>query len=284
VTTGCRQSPPERCTLSALCIERGETCGDDGVCVPQALPTQPIDQLDAAVNFDAGVASADGSTDAPRADAPSVVDAGIDRTPPRLIAPMSTSRVAQPRPTLRFELPQSATDAVVELCSDRAMSAGCSSFSASSGSAAVPSARQRGWSYWRVTARRMGAALSVSPVWQFYVGSGTPSTTVSTVIGKILDLNGDGRVDLAVASRNPEEVAVYNGGPTGLGDAPAIVLAAPAGASLFGRSVDAAGDINGDRIGDLVIGAPGGGPGRAFVYFGRPSGVSATPERVLNWI
>ena len=56
-----------------------------------------------------------------------------------------------------------------------------------------------------------------------------------------------------------------------------FVLQGPGGtaaASSFGQAVAQAGDLNGDGIGDLVIGAPGlqGGRGGAYVVYGRAGG------------
>ena len=50
----------------------------------------------------------------------------------------------------------------------------------------------------------------------------------------------------------------------------------------FGTSVAAAGDVNGDGFNDVVVGAPGWGSGqanegRAFVYYGGPTGLGASP-------
>jgi len=287
LTDGCLRSPPAQCTVSALCLERGETCGDEGVCVPQTLPTEPIDPLDAGVRFDVTTRA---DTRDPRVDALDAQDSGVDVvndvvvTPgaPRLIAPMSTSRVAQRQPSLRFELPMGATDALVELCSDRAMTMGCSSFTSAGPSAPVPATRPRGWTFWRATARRAGVMLGASPVWQFYVGSTSPSSPENTVLGKVTDLNGDGRVDLVVSSASPNEVAVFYGTSSGFAATPGSLLPSIALVSGFGASLDAAGDINGDGFGDLVVGAPAGSAGAAYVYLGSATGVAATPSHTLT--
>lgn len=326
--SGCRLVSPERCTVSTLCLENGETCGDEGVCIPVTLPMQPIAQLDAAAAFDVATradvpvedvrdaeadrpdvadvlnsgrdAQEDGGMDAPDAATDARVDSGIDSgidvrvdtgvdvrsdsgvdtgvgpTTVRLVAPMSTSRVAAVRPTLEFELPFNATDAQIELCADRAMSMGCSTFVNTTGSARVPVARPAGWTFWQVTPRRMGTPLTASPVWQFYVGS--RGAGVDSTIGKVMDLNGDGRSDLVIASLGTETVAIYYGIAAGFPSMPNVTLTAPSGSSEFGNSVDAAGDIDGDGFGDLVVGAPGSGAGQAFVYLGRGAGVATTPR------
>lgn len=62
--------------------------------------------------------------------------------------------------------------------------------------------------------------------------------------------------------------------------------------AMLGYSVEGVGDVNGDGYDDVAIGAPGAiniiGPstfisaGAVFVYFGSPTGLSATPDRILR--
>ncbi len=66
-TTGCTSVAPEQCTLSQRCVERGETCGDEGVCTSVDLPTVPVPP---EVPLDATV------------DAPTRLDAAMDRDLP----------------------------------------------------------------------------------------------------------------------------------------------------------------------------------------------------------
>ena len=94
------------------------------------------------------------------------------------------------------------------------------------------------------------------------------------------DLNGDGYADLAVGA--PELamqtgiVHLYFGGPTGLRAVPDQTIASPRPAGgLFGGVVAAAGDVDGDGYGDLLVAAVGSAsvPGRVLLYRGGPSGV-----------
>jgi FG-GAP repeat len=117
------------------------------------------------------------------------------------------------------------------------------------------------------------------------------------------DVNGDGFDDMIVSAFRADPHGRTNGGESyvvfGRGSAfpPVIELRslfpglggdgstgfAIAGVEYSdesGRSVSAAGDVNGDGIDDLVIGASGAGPGfystgQAYVVFGRSSGFPA---------
>ncbi len=111
------------------------------------------------------------------------------------------------------------------------------------------------------------------------------------------DVNGDGYGDVIVGASkytdgaNTEEgrAFVYYGSITGLSVTPNNTPddADQAGA-WFGVSVSSAGDINGDGYGDIVVGAwwfddgANTNEGRAFVYYGSATGLSASPNRVLD--
>jgi hypothetical protein len=114
------------------------------------------------------------------------------------------------------------------------------------------------------------------------------------------DLNGDGRSDLAIGA--PHWLSIVHPQDTGRayvlfgsssGFPPRIVLNALDGSDGFaangselrdaaGWSVSGAGDINGDGISDLLIGASSGlggdGEGKAYVLFGNPAGFPANLE------
>lgn len=106
------------------------------------------------------------------------------------------------------------------------------------------------------------------------------------------DVNGDGYSDVIIGADgyndggNTDEgrAFVYYGSFTGLSAAPNGVLDdADQAFSGFGASVAGAGDVNGDGYSDVIVGALtfddiGNDEGRAFVYYGSSTGLSATPD------
>ena len=101
------------------------------------------------------------------------------------------------------------------------------------------------------------------------------------------DFNGDGHPDIAIGAfladgtaKDAGRVAIYWGG-AGLDTIPDLVLQGTHAAQYFGYTLSA-GDVNGDGIADLIVGAPydrKSGPltGRAWVYFGGPH-MDAVPD------
>ncbi len=60
LATGCNAAIPALCTIAQLCEDRGQTCGEAGRCVPQAIVPQPL--------VDAGATTVDGSRSDVRSD------------------------------------------------------------------------------------------------------------------------------------------------------------------------------------------------------------------------
>jgi hypothetical protein len=111
------------------------------------------------------------------------------------------------------------------------------------------------------------------------------------------DVNGDGFDDVIIGAYNADSDGLHAGSAyvvfgKARGFAPSLNFAALNGSNgfrldgveaidIFGRSVDSAGDVNGDGFDDLVIGALNADPngltsGAAYVVFGRWDGFAAT--------
>ena len=136
----------------------------------------------------------------------------------------------------------------------------------------------------------------------FILTGADPGDDAGIAVSGIGDFNGDGLADLligapyanpGVPNTNQGETYVVFGRATGFGSQ--LQLSALDGSSGFrldgidpydyaGRSVSAAGDINGDGFADLILGSPGsdysapGTTGESYVIFGRASGFGSVLE------
>ncbi|MCX7045427.1 MAG: integrin alpha [Candidatus Sumerlaeota bacterium] len=106
------------------------------------------------------------------------------------------------------------------------------------------------------------------------------------------DVNGDGYKDIIIgaftASNGQTQEGrayLFHGSASGLSATPNWTGESNLAYANYGYFVSLAGDVNGDGYSDVIIGAPNyssGGftkNGRAYVYYGSASGLSATP----NW-
>ncbi len=95
------------------------------------------------------------------------------------------------------------------------------------------------------------------------------------------DINGDGKDDVLIGSPLKDQLFVIFGSTSGWGTLTPVTQLAQTIASSqtvqFSRSISHVGDINGDGIDDLLVGAPQASSsgsdhrGKAYVYFGRIS-------------
>ncbi|WP_353717492.1 FG-GAP-like repeat-containing protein [Dyadobacter sp. 676] len=98
------------------------------------------------------------------------------------------------------------------------------------------------------------------------------------------DINRDGYADIVVgAPGSPNAAYVYQGSAAGITGNPKVLQSGQNG-SNFGKSVAAAGDVNGDGYGDVIVGDDWYGQedaGAAFVYHGSNSGIVVNPAATL---
>ena len=133
------------------------------------------------------------------------------------------------------------------------------------------------------------AGLSAAPVWQ--VETDQPDAALGSSVSSAGDVNGDGYSDLAMLGVSgvsaPGQVFVYLGSTLGPGATPDWIAQALTSGTRFGHSVAAAGDVDADGFGDLLIGAPhydGGQPleGAAYLYAGSATGLGATSSWMVE--
>ncbi len=110
------------------------------------------------------------------------------------------------------------------------------------------------------------------------------------------DVNGDGYSDViigapqaAIGQSVEGLVYVYLGSINGIPATPSQILQIDVAGAQFGYSVGLAGDVNGDGFADVIIGAPTwkdlstqNNEGAAFIFHGSASGLSSTPNTVLQ--
>ena len=96
------------------------------------------------------------------------------------------------------------------------------------------------------------------------------------------DVNKDGYADVIIGESGTDKVYLYHGSASGIGLVAAQTLIGDQAGSQFGVAVASAGDVNNDGYDDVIVGADlyDAGEideGRAYLYLGGASGVSATP-------
>jgi hypothetical protein len=212
--------------------------------------------------------------------------AGVDLAglaPARLIAPLSTSTVTSRRPTLRWSIGDKLRTQV-ELCADRACirPLAMTVVETAPGSGQPDRDLPTGPVFWRVLTAIGGGFWAESATWEFFVGA--RSAPVDASFGATLDVDGDGRPDLAVGALGidaPGAVYLYRNGPSGLGAPQVIAIDDPTLWSAW--LVAPAGDLDGDGYGDLAVSSIAVSSalpdGLVRIYRGGPGGID--PSRAL---
>jgi hypothetical protein len=163
------------------------------------------------------------------------------------------------------------------------------------GNAPVSAGDVNGDGYGDVMVSGVGYSDDAS-VYIFYGGPNGLPTTAEVVLAagievgsaSATDINGDGFSDLVVGvngnpfSGNSGSVDIYYGGAKGLSAKPVVLDYASATSMGFYLGVGAAGDVNGDGFGDVLVWLPNVGKGVVDLYLGSAKGLSATPLTVPN--
>ncbi|NCQ59493.1 MAG: hypothetical protein GW913_02345 [Myxococcales bacterium] len=199
---------------------------------------------------------------------------------PRQIRPPSLSTVSSHTPRFTWTLPTDVTAVTLQVCSDPDCTIEVLTVDVTGTDYVADPPLDPGRYFWRVSA--MGVS---SATWQFLVS--VADGTRLTAFGVHPDYDGDGSGDLVIGAPRVLDVVgrvyVYSGSSTGPSASPSQILRAPDGGD-FGVSLAAAGDLNGDGLADLAVGADavGGVTGAVYIYLGAPEGLPTTPSIVLT--
>jgi hypothetical protein len=253
-----------------------------------------IDRSVEGDTHDAGV-TADASDGRPVVEPPETGDVkaeagppdATDILPPKLIAPLSTATATTRRPKFRWVLPEGTTGAHVQICLDNPCAHELATLDVSGTSGMTTVDLPRGVVFWRAWGTAGGVTgKTPSPTWQFTVGART--TPIDSSWGTTLDVNNDKLADVVVGAPGVNdsagEVYVYLGAIGSLSSIPATTLRDMPPTIEYGWSVASAGDVNGDGYADVIVGAMAADnyAGRAYLYFGGPSGLSNVPAVTLK--
>ncbi len=233
-------------------------CAAVASCTVHAIP---VDGLDAGTQrADGSVETGRDASDARAFDAPdgaALRDAGD--VPLRLVAPLSTSRVTGQRPLARWDGAADAANIEISVGTEHTLTTSpvLQTCAAAPGACALDSVREPGTYFWRArTIAPDGARGAWTPTWEIVsVANGAPRTTS---VGLVLDLDGDARADLAYGDTAPAFIPQLHlrcGADLDVEtfvDADATTSGGEGGGA---HDAWAAGDIDGDGLGDIVMGA-----------------------------
>jgi len=139
-----------------------------------------------------------------------------------------------------------------------------------------------------------GSATGLSAAANWTADNNQASSSLGIAVSSAGDVNGDGFCDVVVGAYffdNPDanegKAYLYYGSATGLSLTPNWTYESNVTGALFGYPVAAAGDVNGDGYGDLIIGAYQYANGQAtegavYVFHGSATGPSLAPDWIAE--
>ncbi|MGB0592119.1 MAG: VCBS repeat-containing protein [Myxococcota bacterium] len=201
----------------------------------------------------------------------------------RQLWPLSTARSTSNRPVFRVAMvPETLESARITLCEDVSCEAELLTFEIMGGSGPCPEPVPSGPIYWYAEGVVGGEVVTgMTPVWQLHIPA--HPAPHATAWGSTFDLELDGYADVLVGSCGlsgcTELVGLHQGGSAGPSPLPVDIITDPQASSSFGFSVSTAGDVNGDGLPDLIVGAGLGDS--AHLFLNSPEGI--LPEPVQSW-
>jgi hypothetical protein len=137
-----------------------------------------------------------------------------------------------------------------------------------------------------------GGPAGLAPGAANWTATGETGSQFGYAVAMAGDVNGDGYSDIVIGAPlfNASGLAdagrayVYYGAVTGLSPSASWSVTGASAGNRLGTAVFTAGDINGDRYADVVIGAYGSGSlaGQIQIYRGGSGGLPSTPNRTIS--